>query len=183
MNTALLIIDIQNDYFPNGRMELEGSIEAALGAAKVISHFRESGLPVIFIQHVSHRSGATFFLPNTEGVEIHHSIKPRPDEAIFEKHYPNAFRDTRLLEHLRSMAVERLVICGMMTHMCVDATVRAAFDYGFDCIILSDACATRSLAYQDTTIPSAHVHGAFMAALGTVYASVRSVDAFLSAAE
>ena len=181
MYTALLIIDIQNDYFPGGRMELEGSVEAAAQAAKVLSYFRESGLPVIFIQHVSLGSGATFFLPDTEGVEIHSSVSPRADEDVFRKHYPNSFRDTGLLDRLQGMSVKRIVICGMMTHMCVDATVRAAFDHGFECIILGNACATRSLSYQETTIPASHVHGAFIAALAAVYGTVKSVDDFLSA--
>ena len=58
-----------------------------------------------------------------------------------------------------------MVITGMMTHMCVDATARAASDFGFQVIVAEDACATRDLKYGDTTIPAEHVHKAFMAAL------------------
>ena len=71
MKPALIIIDIQNDYFPGGKMELEGSPEASLQAAKLLASFRAKELPLVHIQHVSNRPGASFFLPDTEGVNIH----------------------------------------------------------------------------------------------------------------
>ncbi len=180
MKTSLLIIDIQNDYFPGGKMEAEGSVEAAANAAKILSSFRAGGLPVAHIQHLSIRPGSTFFLPDTEGVRIYRDVEPLPGEAVFQKYYPNAFRKTFLLDHLRKENVSGLVVCGMMTHMCVDASVRAAFDLGLRCTVISDACATRGLRYQGTTIPAGQVHGAFLAALATVYARVLTTADFLS---
>jgi nicotinamidase-related amidase len=172
MKTALLIVDIQNDYFPGGKMELEGSTEASLRAKELLNLFRAEKRPVVFVQHVSIQKGATFFLPDTDGVHIHENIRPLPGETVIRKHYPNSFRDTGLLDHLKKDPVGRLVICGMMTSMCIDATVRAAFDYGFQCVVAHDACATRSLQFKDVSIPAHHVHGAFLAALGSVYARV-----------
>jgi nicotinamidase-related amidase len=180
MKTALLLIDIQNDYFPGGRMEVHGSTAAALAAKRVLNHFREKKLPVIHIQHISARPGARFFLPDTEGVNIHGSVTPLPSEPIFRKNYPSAFRDTPLLDHLKTLGLDELVICGMMTHMCVDSTVRAAFDHGFRSVVLSDACATIDLRYGDVTVPAEHVHAAFIAALGAVFARVTTVEDFLS---
>ncbi|HPC73584.1 MAG TPA: cysteine hydrolase family protein [Syntrophales bacterium] len=176
MKTALLIVDIQNDYFPGGKMELEGSLEASLRAKEILRLFRAETLPVVFIQHVSVRKGAAFFLPDTEGVLIHENVKPLPGETVIRKHYPNSFRETGLLDHLEKEQIGRLIICGMMTSMCVDATVRAAFDYGFPCVVLHDACATMPLKFKDSTIPANHVHGAFLAALGMVYARVMSTS-------
>ncbi len=180
MTTALIVIDIQNDYFPNGRMELEGSIEAGLRAGEVLAVFRRQEMPVVHIRHLSSRPGATFFIPETRGVEIHESVRPLPGETVFQKNFPSSFRDTPLLEHLRSLNVEKLVIVGMMTHMCVDATTRAAFDYGFSCTVLHDACATRALSFNDVVVPAAHVHAAFLAALGAVYAKVTDTEDFIS---
>jgi nicotinamidase-related amidase len=180
MNTALLLIDIQNDYFPGGRMELEGSPEASSCAKKLLSYFRETTMPVVHIHHSSLQPGATFFLPGTEGAKIHASVSPMRDEMVIEKHYPNSFRDTSLLDHVKKAGIAHLVICGMMTHMCVDATTRAAFDHGFQCTVVSDACATRSLAFGDKLIPADHVHGAFMAALNAVYARVVTTGDFLA---
>jgi nicotinamidase-related amidase len=172
VKTALLVIDIQNDYFPGGRMELRGPTEAAERAAALIARFRAGGLPVTFIQHIARRPDATFFLPGTEGVAIHPSVAPLDSEPVIEKHYPNAFRETHLLEDLRSASIEQVVIAGMMTHMCIDATTRAAFDFGFECLIASDACATRDLTLGATTIPAAAVHHAFLAALNGTYGRV-----------
>lgn len=180
MNTALLMIDIQNDYFPGGKMELDGSIQAGSCAKKLLAFCREKRMPVVHVQHISVRPGATFFLPGTEGVKFHSGATPGPDETVIEKHYPNSFRETSLLKYLKKMGVSNLVICGMMTHMCVDATTRAAFDHGFRCVVVVDACATKALSFGDKVVPAAHVQGAFMAALGAVYSRVVTTDDFIS---
>jgi len=181
MKPALIIIDIQNDYFPGGRMELEGSPAASLEAAKLLQTFRAKRLPLVHIQHVSNRPGASFFLPGTEGVNIHANVAPRAGETVIQKNFPNSFRGTALLEHLRGLGADQLVIAGMMTHMCVDATTRAAFDLGFACSLAHDACATRALAFGEQRVPAAQVHAAFVAALAGLYAKVQ--DAAAIAAE
>ena len=174
MKPALIIIDIQNDYFPGGKMELEGSPEAGVKAAKLLEDFRAKGLPLVHIKHISNRPGASFFLPGTEGVDIHASVAPRAGETVIQKNFPNSFRDTPLLEHLRALDIDHLLIAGMMTHMCVDATTRAAFDLGFSCSLAHDACATRALAFGGQRVPAAQVHAAFLAALAGLYAKVQS---------
>jgi nicotinamidase-related amidase len=180
MKTALVLVDIQNDYFPGGPMELEGSVQASLLARELLSAFRQRGLPLVHVQHLSTRPGATFFLPNTEGVKIHEHVQPFDHEVIIQKHYPNSFRDTQLLTYLHAEQIKALVICGMMTHMCVDATTRAAFDYGFECLVAEDACATKTLLHRGQTIPALHVHLSFMAALNAVYAKVLNTEEIIS---
>ena len=69
-------------------------------------------------------------------------------------------------------AIDELIICGAMSHMCIDATTRAAVDAGFGCVVATDACATRDLVYGDHTVSADKVHHAFMAALGSVYATI-----------
>jgi nicotinamidase-related amidase len=165
MKTELILIDIQNDYFPGGKMELEGSVGASLCAKKLLSFYRERKLPVIHIQHINIRPGSTFFLPSTEGVEIHKNVVPLPGETVFQKNFPN---------------IKDLVIAGMMTHLCVDSTTRAAFDCGFKCTVVADACATRSLSFGSSVIPADHVNGAFLAALSPVYATVVHTEDFIS---
>lgn len=176
MNQALLLIDIQNDYFPGGAMELVGSEPAGRRAAALLARFRQKSLPVVHVQHVSTRPGATFFLPDTPGVQIHDIVAPIDGETVVRKHYPNSFRETPLLEHLRRLQVGQLVIAGMMTHMCVDSTTRAATDLVFQCLLAHDACATRALAFSGKTIPAEQVHTAFLAALNGLFARVLSVD-------
>ncbi len=180
MTVALLLIDVQNDYFPEGNMVVEGSIDASLCAQKLLTHFREYVMPVTHIQHLSTREGATFLLPGTYGAQFQANVTPLGSETVIEKNFPNSFRDTRLLDHLHTQGVTHLVIGGMMTHMCVDATVRAAFDFGFNCIVASDACATRALTFGETVVPAAHVHAAFLAALHAVYARVTTTERIIA---
>ena len=179
MTTALVLVDIQNDYFPGGSMELSGMDAAADQAARLLERFRADDAPRIHVQHLSTRPGATFFLPGTPGAEHEQRVAPRDGEPVITKHFPNAFRDTGLLDALRSGGVTDLLIAGAMSHMCIDATTRAAFDLGFGCTVASDACATRDLSFAGETIPAAQVHAAFMAALAVPYARVAPVDELL----
>ena len=178
-HTGLLLIDIQNDYFPGGRMALHHSVEAGQRAHVLLERFRACNLPVVHIQHVSLHAGATFFLPDTAGASIHDCVKPHDGETVVVKHFPNSFRETNLLTVLRERGIEQLVIAGMMTHMCVDAGVRAATDLGFKCTVAADACATRDLVFNGRTVPAEDVHAAFLAALGAAYATVCPVELLL----
>jgi len=180
MKSALILIDIQNDYFPGGAMELAGMSHAAVKARELLAAWRQERRPIFHVQHLALGPGATFFRPDTVGVEIHESVRPLPGEGLVRKHYPNAFRDTGLLEALTNAGVEEVIIAGAMSHMCIDATTRAGFDFGFTCTVIHDACASRDLVFEGGTIPAAQVHGAFMAALGMRYARVISLEDFLS---
>ena len=145
-------------------------------AAELLGLFRKLKLPVFFIQHIATGENASFFLPDTPGVEIHPSLQPAPDEVLIRKHYPNSFRETPLQTALEDASVIKLVICGAMSHMCIDATTRAAADLNFECIVVADACATRDLQFGSETIPAGQVHGAFMAALGAAYARITTFE-------
>ena len=160
-------------------MEVEGCIQAASGAARLLAAFRKEQWPVYHVQHIANRPGASFFLPGTPGAEIHDSVRPNPSEPVITKHYPNSFRDTDLLDRLTTDNISSLLVCGMMSHMCVDATVRAAFDLGFTCILAHDACATRELSFNGLTVPAKQVHASYMAALSAVYAHIKGVDEIL----
>ncbi|MBP7736819.1 MAG: cysteine hydrolase [Spirochaetes bacterium] len=178
MKTALLIIDVQNDYFPEGRMELHNSVDACSKIKDLLGHFRDHSMPVIYIQHVSIKPGATFFLPDTHGVEIHDNVKPGPGEKVITKNYPNSFRNTELNDYLKNNNISKLVIVGMMTHMCIDTSVRAAFDLGYECIVVGDCCATRNLTINDNEISAENVQNSFLAALnGTFSKVIRKEDA------
>ena len=182
MKTGLILVDVQNDYFAGGRMELDGMDAAGEKAGQLLTFFRDKQWPTFHIQHISNYEGATFFLPDTKGVEIHAAVKPHPDESVIQKHYPNSFRSTPLLDELKNAGVKNLVICGAMSHMCIDATTRAAADFGFGCTVIHDACATRNLDFGNKKILAQDVHASFMAALGSAYARVLGFNEFLSKA-
>lgn len=179
MNQALLIIDMQNDYFSGGKMELTGIDEAAAQCAGLLEYFRSEKFPVYHIQHISIRAGAAFFIPGTPGCEIHQTVTPLPSEHVIVKHFPNSFHDTGLHGTLQSAGIKELVICGAMSHLCIDTTVRAAFDLGYTCTVISDACATRDLIFENKVVKAESIHAAFMAALGAPFAKVIQAQAYL----
>jgi len=174
MKEALIIIDIQQDYFPGGRHSLVGADEAAEKAKQVLAHFRKTGRPVIHVQHIAINEGATFFLPGTDGIAIHPSVKPESGEKIITKHFPNSFRETDLLDHLKANGFQRLTFAGMMTHVCIDATVKAARDFGFECTVVSDACATLDVDVQGKKVPATWVQQSLLGALAFFYADIKT---------
>lgn len=179
MKTALLVIDIQKDYFPGGKMPLENPEAAARNAYTLLQCFREHGGRHVHIQHVSIHPGATFFLPGDRGTDIHDLAAHFEGEPLVQKHSPNSFRETNLLDLLRGWGVERVVVCGMMTHLCIDATARAAADLGFKVIVAADACATRALTFDGQTVPAQQVQAAFLAALQS-YGRVLTVEQIIT---
>jgi nicotinamidase-related amidase len=179
MKTALLVIDIQKDYFPGGKYPLVTPEEAAKKAYELLQCFREHGGHHVHIQHISLEPDATFFIKGDNGSDIHDIVAHFEGEPIIYKHEPNSFLNTELLDLLKSWEIERVVICGMMTHMCVDATARAASDFGFQVIVAEDACATRDLQYGDTSIPADMVHKSFLAAL-TSYGKVMKAEEIIA---
>jgi nicotinamidase-related amidase len=172
MKTALIIIDIQVDYFPGGKWELVGMDIASLNAARLLTVFRDSNRPIFHVQHIAKNPDAPFFVVGTHGAEIHKSVQPRESEKIIIKEFANSFRETSLLNDLHHAGVERLVICGGMSNMCIDATTRAATDFGFDCIVAHDACAASNLEFYGHITPALEVHCSFMAGLAFAYAKV-----------
>ncbi|RSL33917.1 cysteine hydrolase [Salibacterium salarium] len=180
MSTALIIVDIQNDYFPDGKMELSNPEKAAANAAKVLEWFRQNNKDNIFhVQHIANDPGLGFFLPNTDGAELNETTLPLEHESTIIKHAPNSFFQTELESKLREKGVTKLVVAGMMTHMCIDATVRNAVELGFETTLIEDACATKALNYQDKTVPAEQVHYAFVSALNGMYANVISTEDFI----
>jgi nicotinamidase-related amidase len=150
--------------------------QAAENARLLLSNCRDNELPVVYLQHTSMQPGATFMLPDTDGITIHKKVQPLASEKVIIKHYPNSFRDTGLKEYLAERGINHLILCGMMSHMCVDATVRAAFDLGFECVVAHDACTTRNLQFGEQVIDAPEVHGSFMAALSAVYAQIMTTE-------
>lgn len=179
MKQALIIIDVQNDYFAGGSMELVAMDAAALNCRQLLDAFRAETAPLFHIQHIASRPSATFFVADTPGCEINDRVKPQDNEPVVVKHYPSAFRETRLHDQLQAAGIEELVICGAMTHMCVDTTTRAAFDLGYKCHVVADACATRNLEFEGRPVAAADVQAAFMAALSMPFAQISSTRQFL----
>jgi nicotinamidase-related amidase len=164
---ALLIIDIQDFYFPGGRSALVDPEKAAANAALLLTDFRSRKLLVIHVRHNAETGG-----------KINNIVKPLSSEKVFSKDAVNCFIGTSLLEYLKTNKVDSLVICGMQTHMCVEAATRAASDYGFKCILIHDACATKDVKFGDKTVKAEDVHYSTLSTLKN-YAVVESTKEYL----
>ena len=173
MTRALVIVDIQRDYFPGGKMPLHEPEAAAEKAGQVLEAFRAAGDPVIHVQHLS-PAGGGFLEEGTDGADI--MLSRRDDETLITKRAPNSFLDTPLEQTLRDLDVEEVVVTGMMTSMCVDATTRAGADLGFKMTLVPDACAAPGLEFGGRQVDAQDVHASFVAALGQFYATVTPAD-------
>lgn len=151
---ALILIDIQNDYFPGGRWTLHGMDAAAQNAARLLAAARSAGDLVIHIRHEFPTADAPFFAPGSAGAQIHETVKNLDGEHVVLKHFINSFRGTELKEVLDRHGIRDLVICGAMSHMCVDAATRAANDFGYNCLVVHDACASRDLEFNGVHVPA-----------------------------
>ena len=165
---ALLIIDIQDFYFPGGKSALVEPEKAAANAALLLDNFRKEKLTVIHVRHISEPGG-----------KINDIVKPLPSEKVISKNAVNCFVGTDLLDFLKTNKIDTLVICGMQTHMCVEAATRAASDYGFKCILIHDACATKDLKFGEKTIKAEDVHYSTLSTLKN-YATVISTVEYLN---
>jgi len=177
---ALILIDLQHDYFASGLWPLDNIEPAAANAARVLAAFRQAGKPVIHVRHESLAADAPFFRSGTPGAQIHGAVAPAANEPVIVKHYPNSFRETELHAVLAQHGIESLVLVGAMSHMCIEAAGRAAADLGYGVTVLHDACATRELVFDGHTVPAAQVHAGAMAALAFGYAQLLATEAFLA---
>ena len=165
-STALILIDIQDFYFPGGAAELVEPEKAAEQAKNLLNYFRENKG---FVVHVKHD-----FSP---GGEIHRLVKPLDNEKVFTKKEVNAFLNTGLNEILKQNNIKYVTLCGMQTHMCLEAATRAAHDFGYNCTVVEDACATRDLKFGDVTVKSKDVHYSTLATLKS-YGKVVNLQEF-----
>lgn len=178
---GLIVVDLQNEYLPTGKLPLLGIEAAAANAARVIADARSKGIPVFHIRHEFADGEAPVFVPGTDGVLIQPAVAPVDGEPIIVKNHINSFRETELKRRLDERGVEEVVVVGAMSHMCVDAVVRAAADMGYPVTVLHDACATLDLEFNGVTVPAAQVHAAMMAAFAFGYGTVKSADEYLTA--
>lgn len=165
---ALVLIDIQDFYFPGGAMPLVGAHEAAANAGRVLAAFRQAGRLVV---HVGHQVSA--------GGGFDAAVAPREGEPVVMKTEVNAFQGTDLNRILQEAGIRRVVLCGMQTHMCLEGATRAAADLGYECTVVADACATRDLQRAGTVIEALAVHQATLATLDGIYARVVTADELL----
>jgi nicotinamidase-related amidase len=145
--TALVLVDLQNDYFSGGRFELDNIDTAAKSASQLLAHFRKNDMPVIHIQHIFEDVNSPFFTENTIGAEIESSVIPHNNEPVIIKHQIDSFIGTTLEQTLVELGIDNLVVVGAMAQACVQTICRSAVNKGYQCEVISDAIAAPTLEY------------------------------------
>ncbi|MEE4377186.1 MAG: cysteine hydrolase family protein [Candidatus Competibacteraceae bacterium] len=178
-NTALVLVDIQNDYFDDGRWPVDKMLEVSANASRLLNFARRKGHSIIHVRHEIPSDDAPFFRPGTHGAEIHPSVTPHEGELVILKHRPNSFQETSLHQDLETKRITDIVICGAMSQMCIDSTARAATDLGYAVTVVEDACGAKEQAFNGQEVAAPQVHAAFMAPLAMSFARVISCETYL----
>jgi len=165
---ALLLIDIQNDYFENGTNALHNPLDALNNGEKILQYFRDENLEIIHVQHLNN-PGSTLFVEGSWGAEIHEDLTPLDNETIITKKQISSFAGTNLEDVLREKDISYLIISGMQSNVCVEGTTKSAHAIGFNITVLEDACAAKDQA----------THERAMKLLSDEYATVISTEEFL----
>lgn len=180
--TALILIDIQNDYFSPDKLLIPDGKIALKNACRLRDWAAKRSVKIVHIQQVNFNPNSSMFAAKTDGVEIHADIAPRENETVIQKTMPSSFDKTELHEFLRSHGIKQLILAGMMTHMCVETTARCAVPLGYNVIVASDACASRDLPSYDgkTIVSHKAVHENALTAIADRFADIIETDKIIN---
>ncbi|MFT5524105.1 MAG: nicotinamidase-related amidase [Pirellulaceae bacterium] len=177
MSRALLVIDVQNEYFtgalpithPAGHLEkILEAMDAAAGK-----------VPIVVIQHYFPQE-MPFFQKGTPGFDLHPDVAARPRDLLVEKTLPGSFTGTQLEEWLRQEQIDTVTIAGYMTHMCCDTTARQAVHLGFTVEFLKDATGTLALSNEAGEVTAEELHRSILCAQQMMLSEVLDVTGWIA---
>lgn len=173
MKRALLVIDVQNEYF-TGKLPVSFPADSLANILEAVDCAAGHGVPVILIQHTSSAPGAKTFVRGTPAWDVHPEIMKRPHDCIIEKELPGSFTGTELEQRLRNAGVDTIAICGYMSQMCCDTTARQAMHMGFGVEFLSDATGTLAITNSAGSITAEDLHRAVLVTQAMRFSTVLS---------
>lgn len=178
--TAVIVIDIQNEYFPGGKMPIPDGMKALNNSKRIVEFAHKNNMPVFFVQHVGEANGP-LFAKGSRFAEFHKDLQPAKGDRVITKATPSSFVGTDLKAQLDNLGIKQLIVTGLMTHMCVSSTARDAFPLGFSVIIPEDATATRDLATWDNNVVDHNIlQQASLAGVADVFAEIKTTDTVLA---
>lgn len=161
MKRALLVIDVQNEYF-KGKLPVTHPKDSFQNILKAIDSANKMEIPVILVQHSNLDKDAATFKIGTDEHDIHEEVLKRDFDKIIEKNLPGSFTGTGLKPYLNENNIETVAICGYMTQMCCDTTARQAMHLGFNVEFLSDATGTLDIFNSAGKINAEELHKAIL---------------------
>lgn len=179
MNRALLVIDVQNEYF-TGKLPVTYPDDSFRQILKAVDAANQSHIPVILIRH-SAPENAVAFASKSTGWELHPELLKRPYLRIIDKTLPGSFTNTELESCLRELKVDTLVISGYMTQMCCDTTARQGMHLGFGVEFLADATGTLDIANYAGKVTAEELHKAILVTQAMRFSKVLATDDWIAA--
>ncbi len=169
-DSALIMIDLQNTY-RRGVMRLHGVEPAIAEAAKLLEIARDLKVPVFHIQHDG-GAGSPYDIGAEIGA-IAEEVAPIAGEPVITKHYPNSFVQTDLDERLKAIGIQKIMLAGFMTHMCINSTAHGGFNLGYAPTVVASTTATRALEGTNGQVLSAQqMQEAAIASTRDLYAAI-----------
>ena len=179
MKRALLVIDVQNEYFAGGQLPIthpHGHLENVL---RVMDAATDAEVPIVVVQHAFPQPEMPFFQRGTPGWELHPEVSSRPRDLLVEKNLPGSFTGTDLEAWLRERGLDTVTIAGYMTHMCCDTTARQAAHRGLKVEFLSDATGTLPVANSAGAVTAEELHRSILCAQQMMISEVLDTDRWL----
>lgn len=179
MKKALLVIDVQNEYF-DGKLPIaypSGSLDNIL---KAMDAATAAGVPTVVVQHASTKPDARTFRPGSVEQELRAEVAERPRDLLIEKHLPGSFTNTELEAWLRANDIDEVVIAGYMTQLCCDTTARQANHLGFGVEFLADATGTLPLQNSAGAVTAEELHRAILVTQQLSFAKVLTTNEWVA---
>jgi nicotinamidase-related amidase len=179
MKGALLVIDVQNEYF-TGNLPVTFPQGSFANILRAMDAAHAAHVPVVVIQHASHASEAPAFRYGSREWELHPEIARRPRDVLIEKTLPGSFTGTNLDRWLMDHAIGTVTIAGYMTQMCCDTTARQAFQRGYAVKFLSDGTGTLSITNSAGSITDSDLHRAILVTQQMRFSHVMATEEWVS---
>ncbi|MDA0832375.1 MAG: cysteine hydrolase family protein [Planctomycetota bacterium] len=175
MKRALVVVDVQNEYF-TGALPISHPTGHLQNIVKAMDEAQAQNIPVVVVQHTFPQPDKPFFQRGTAAWELHDDVKDRPRDLLIEKNLPGSFTKTELESWLRQHEIDTVVVSGYMTHMCCDTTAREAVHRGFTVEFLSDATGTLPLSNSAGDVTAEELQRAILCSQQMLLSEVISTD-------
>ncbi|MEN6488197.1 MAG: cysteine hydrolase family protein [Smithella sp.] len=175
MNRALLVIDVQNEYF-TGKLPVSHPPDSLNNIIRMIEHSHKKGIPVVVIQHTAPGNDSKTFRKGTAEWNLHPKIAAQKNDHLIEKNLPGSFTGTDLEPWLRERGIDTVVITGYMTQMCCDTTARQSLHAGFSAEFISDATGTLQIENYAGRVTAEELHRAILVTQAMRFSKVMTTD-------
>lgn len=179
MKRALLVIDVQNEYF-TGKLPISYPLGSLEQITRAINAANETDIPVVLIQHCAPQPDSATFRRASKEWELHPAVAQQPHAVLFEKELPGSFTGTQLEAWLREHDIDTVVIGGYMTQMCCDTTARQALHLGFGVEFLSDATGTLAFKNSAGEVSAEELHRAILVTQQLRFSEVLSTEQWIT---